>query len=408
MVTTFFGCYFTEIKVVPSNWNEKGKPSIDKDWYFYYRFYDPTVKGPDGKIKPLLVIGKGMNKFKTLTDRRNYTERLIKDEVKHLTVDGFNPITSSYMIEQEEQFDGEIDPETPFIDALNKAKDLLSCTHRVKVQIKSVIKGVNKAALQLRFHDYPVCKVGRKHIKKILGRCESIYGLSAHRFNTYRGYLNMLYSELVEQEAVSGNPIRDISKRMIVKKIKVTLIDEERKKVNDHLNQVFPRFLMYVHLFFHSGGRKTEIMQLKPSMVNLEKQTYRCVVKKRKIYTEVERTIKNIAIPYWKFFLDGCKDDQFIFGTRFLPGDRPMGVDMPSRYWKLYVKASEADGGLGINVDFYSLKHLNTTETVDLLDEFAAAAQNSHTSTAMVKNVYDVKQSDRQHERLKKVNNSFA
>jgi hypothetical protein len=25
MFTTFFGCYFTEIKVVPANWKETGK-----------------------------------------------------------------------------------------------------------------------------------------------------------------------------------------------------------------------------------------------------------------------------------------------------------------------------------------------------------------------------------------------
>ncbi len=410
MTTTFFGCYFTEIKVVPSNWKDTGKskPSTEKDWYFYYRFYDPTVKDAAGKVKPMLVIGRGMNKFKNLAERQNITEALVKDELKHLTVDGFNPITSSYMIEQAEEFEGEIDPDTPFIEALEKARTLLSCTHRVKVQIKSVIKGVEKAALQLRFHDYPVCKIGRKHIKKLLNRCEQISNLSPTRYNTYRGYLQMLYAELVEQEAVAGNPIRDISKKTITKKIKVVLTAEERQRVNEHLKEVFPRFLMYVHLFFHSGGRKTELMQLKPHMIDLVNQKYKCIVKKRKVWAEVERTIKDVAVPYWKYFLQNCPENKFIFGTRFQPGDKPMGVDMPSRYWKEYVKAPVDKGGLNIKVDFYSLKHLNTTEIVDHLSEQDAAALNSHTSTAMVEGVYDIKQKDRQHQRLKSVNNSFA
>jgi integrase len=410
MVTTFFDCYFTEIKVVPATWKETGKakPSLDKDWYFYYRFYDPTVKDKAGKIKPLLVIGKGMNKFKSLSDRRSYTEALIKDEVKHLTIDGFNPITSSYMIEQEDPFEGEIDPDTPFIEALKKAKDLLNCGERTRIDIKSVLKGCEKAAAQLRFLDFPVCKIGRKHIKKLLARCEAIYGLGPVRYNLYRGYLSMLYKELVEQEAVAGNPIRDISKRVAVHKLKIVLTPDERTRIDAHLRQVFPEFGMFIHLFFHSGGRKTELRQLQPPMVNLEKQTYRCTVKKGRQYKEVERTIKDIALPYWRYFLQDCRDDQFIFGTRFKPGDKPIGNDMPTRYWQEYVKATADKGGLDIKVDFYALKHLNTTETVDLLDEYAAAAQNSHTSTAMVKKVYDVKQTDRQHERLKKANNQFA
>jgi integrase len=416
MFTTFFGCYFTEIKVVPANWKETGKkgPSTDKDWYFWYRFYDPTVKDKEGKIKPMLVIGKGMNRFKKLSDRRTYTDQLIKSELKHLQEDGFNPITSSYMIEQEDPFEGEISPDSPFIEALTKAKDLLSCTHRVKVQIKSVIKGVEKASAQLRFHDYPVCKLGRKHIKKILSRCEEISNLSPTRYNTYRGYLNMLYNELVEQEAVAGNPIRDISKRATIQKIKKVLTLDERARINDHLSKTFPRFLMFVHLFFHSGGRKTELFQLKPAAVDLEGQVYKCVIKKRKRWAEVERPIKDIALPFWEFFLKDCPKDQFIFGTMFFPGDQAMGIDMPSRYWQQYVKASMEAGGLGIDVDFYSLKHLNVTESVDAVLKLVieaqeiAAGQTAHTSSDMVAKVYDIKSDIRKKDFLRKANNSFA
>lgn len=417
MTTTFFDCYFTDIKVVPENWKEtsKNKPSLEKDWYFWYRFYDPTVKDRNGKIKPMLVIGKGMNKFKTLSDRRNYTERFIQNEIKHLTIDGFNPITSSYMIEHVDEYEGEIDPETPFIDALKKAKDLISCSHRTKIGMKSVIKGIEKASLQLRYHDLPVCKIGRRHLKKILSRCESIFALSATRYNLYRGYLNMMYNELVEQEAVAGNPVRDISKKQSIQRIRAVLTPEEREQIKAHLKEAFPRFAMFVALFYNSGGRKTELLQLKPPMVNLERQTYRCVIKKRKTWTEVERPIKDIAVKYWEFFLKDCRDDQYIFGTKFLPGDKAMGSDMPTRYWLEYVKAPKDKGGLNIQKDFYPLKHLNTTETVDYFEsiltghkpEEMAAMQNAHTSSAMVVTIYDVKNRERKFEKLKKVPNDF-
>jgi hypothetical protein len=119
-------------------------------------------------------------------------------------------------------------------------------------------------------------------------------------------------------------------------------------------------------------------------------------------------TIKDIAVPYWQEFLKDCPDDHYLFGTLFEAGPKPMGMDMPSRYWQKYIKAPKEDGGVGISADFYSLKHLNTTEIVDALDEKAAAELNAQTSTAMVVSIYDVKQKHRQHEKLKKVANKFA
>jgi hypothetical protein len=87
----------------------------------------------------------------------------------------------------------------------------------------------------------------------------------------------------------------------------------------------------------------------------------------------------------------------------FMPGAYPIGEGMPTQYWKKYVKWE-----LNINIDFYSLKHLNTTELVDQFDEAAAAAQDGHTSTAMVKSIYDVKHLSRQHDRLKSAGNAFT
>jgi hypothetical protein len=70
---------------------------------------------------------------------------------------------------------------------------------------------------------------------------------------------------------------------------------------------------------------------------------------------------------------------------------------------------------LGINVDLYSLKYLHTTEvrtelektnSVDSVKEIAE--HNSHTSGAMVVNIYDVDNAKREHKKIKGIKNSFA
>lgn len=402
MIRLFDGCYCSTPKVHPQNWKQIGA-SCKKDWYIYYRFYDPTITEA-GKIKSKLIIFRGFNTYKTVIERRGAAAFLLQDELKRLSVEGFNPITGQYMAPTQEWIEFEIDPATPVIEAFKRAKERLSVTNRVKIGINSVINGLEKAALQLRYTDTEICKITRRHIKALLDQCgRNSKHWSNNRYNGYRGYLMMLYKELVELEAVPGNPIRDISKKQVTKRIKKTLTTDQRSEIDKHLANTFPAFRNFIHLFFHSGGRKPELLQLKPGMVDLKNQKYKCIIKKRRNYTEVERTIKSIAIPFWEYFVQDCPADHFIFGARFRPALKPMGEDMPTKYWRECVKSA-----LNIQIDFYSLKHLNTTEVVDALDEQAAARLNAHTSTAMVVDIYDVRQKQRKHDRLKDVGNNFV
>lgn len=395
------GCSCSKPSIFPKNWMTGGTALLQKDWRIQYYFQDPAYRHKYRYGK--LVFVKGMNRFKTLPERRDATRRLLANELQLLQLDGYNPITK-VALDIEPEINYEIDPTTPLIQALRSASEKLSVSNRVNIGIKSVIKGLEKAAGQLRYEEIEICKITRRHIKAMLDQCSrNSSRWSNTRYNLYRGYLMMLYKELVELEAVPGNPLWDIAKKPVTQRLKPTLNNDQRTTIDKHLASVFPEFRNFIHLFFHSGGRKPELLQLKPPMVDLVNQKYKCIIKKRKNYTEVERTIKSIALPYWKFFLAGCPDDHFIFGTRFKPGTSPMAEDMPTKYWRLHVKET-----LKIPIDFYSLKHLNTAEVVDALDEAAAAKLNAHTTTAMVVNIYDIRQKDRQHDRLKEVANEFV
>jgi integrase len=396
MLTTPNGCLCSKLSVFPKNW-EKGKPDISRPWYISYRFYDPE------RPKPKQVIIKGMNVYNTLPERRAATQALLANEKDLLFNKGYNPFIGKLV--QPITNLSDIHGQTPFIPALKATLDKLTDLNPgTRKGIGGVIKGVGKAANQLGYADIPIESISRRHIKLILEQCSrNSDRWSNNTYNTYRAYLMMLYRELVELEAAPANPIHDISKKQVTQRIKTTLTNEQRKLIDEHLTIAFPAFRNFIHLFFHSGGRKTELLQLKPGMIDLNRQVYKTIVKKGKQRREVERTIKTIALPFWEYFLNGCPNDCFLFGTALKPGNQPMGKEMPTRYWKKFVKEQ-----LSIDVDFYSLKHLNTAEVVDALDEAAAATLNAHTSTAMVVNIYDVKQKERQHKRLKDVGNSFA
>lgn len=394
-------CRCSKLSVHPKDWKTV-RASTKKDWYITYRFYDPTVTDiKTGKVKPKLITIKGMNTFKDVLQRRTITQNLLDNELDLLLNKAYNPITKQFShIEQTEY---EIDPHTPFITALQLALEKIKCEKCTKEDIKSVLKYFEIAAIQLRFDKLQISQVKRKHIKLTLNHCEKVKEKwSANQFNHYRKYLSILFTELCELDAVEYNPIRDLSKQKTITKIRETLSTEDRIKVDAHLKNNHYNLWRFMHIFFHSGARESELVALKGVDVDLKKQRYKVIIKKGKTHRQVYKTIKDIALPLWTEIMQHCKADDFVFGLGLEANIKPTTNHLISKYWLKYVKKP-----LGITADFYSLKHSNTTETVNILSDEDAAKMNGHTSTAMVVSIYDVGRKDRVHDRLKGVCNSF-
>ncbi len=76
MISLPNNCRCSELKVMPKNWKNQ-HASLKKDWYLYYRFYDPIFKANRQFPKGKLIIIKGMNQYKILSQRRDVTNHLI-------------------------------------------------------------------------------------------------------------------------------------------------------------------------------------------------------------------------------------------------------------------------------------------------------------------------------------------
>ena len=343
-----------------------------------------------------------MNTYKNVSERIGVTKLLIEDELRSLTEDGYNPIIKTSLLSIDAQCG--ISSNTPFINALREASKKLSVAATTLSDIRSVLKGVEKSSTQLRIVSLPISTIRRKHIKAILENMpKNNPNFSAHRFNKYRAYLIMLFKELVELEAIEVNPVREISKQKTTTKFRRTLTLQERDKVNEHLKNKTYTFWRFLQIFFHSGGRETELMRLQGKHVDITRQRYVVLIKKGRQYREVERTIKDVALPLWKELIERCSAEDYLFSVGLEPGTKQIRTDQITRRWRTHVKKP-----LGIEADFYSLKHLNTDETAALLGIQDAAAQNSHTTTAITLQHYAIGEKERQHNRLKQVKNSFA
>jgi integrase len=403
-----FGCTCTDAWVSPANWKTiSDKKALSVQWYVQCNFYDPLFKEKYPKGFP---FRKKLNKYKTVEQRKIAAEYFLQ-EIPNLFLDkGYNPITKTFMIEPEPEIIPEdkslteITPDTPFLIALDLAHKSVKIAETTYNDIKYMLDRFKPAAEQLRYDELKISEVQRKHIRFTLDQLENTEeSFSAHKFNKYRGYLSTLYKELMEYEAVENDIVLEIKKRVHETKVREVLTEEQRKLVNEHLKTNFPDFWRFTILFFHSGGRISELLNLKVDDISLVNQRYRVFIKKGKQYKWVERVIKDVAIDIWIKSLYGAKKGDYLFSNGLVPGPKTIRREQIDRRWRTHVKKK-----LGVTADFYALKHLNLDETAAMLSLKDAAAMANHKSTEMVEKHYAVGEQERQFMRLQTVNNNFA
>lgn len=419
------GCHIGKMSVHPANWEEP-TADLSADWYIHYRFHDPKYK--DKYPKGYAVKTRGMNYSGGLFERRRDTRQVLDNEKKILQR-GYNPIKGTIVLEEGEF---EISPATPFATALQKAHALLQET-KTKKEIGKTLVHIGTAIRQLRYESVPISEVRRKHIKAILAKISLTrkeatgeeWGASS--YNHYRTYLDILFNQLDEVEATEVDPVAKIKKKRTTKKIKKVLSADEVNRINEKVWASQYTLWRFIHIFFHSGSRMSELMLVQRKHVDLSGPRFMVTVRKGcGEIEEVWKTITKAALPLWREImregrlpasgqrgtagsmpfcplpLSGQNPNDYLFSHELRPGSIPINERQVTKRWRIHVKKK-----LGIGADFYALKHKNTTEIVSdvfrKLDEATqvAAQRNSHKGNDMVRKNYDVERLDREHAALK-------
>jgi len=395
------GCRCSELSIHPQSWKTGGISLLKRDWYIQYYFYDPVFQDiPKPKSGKLIIVKGGINRYKTLIERRDHAQDLL-EHTKDKLLNGFNPVTKSTVLPQTEN-PGAVSPSTPLFEALWFAHGNLKRESHTLTCIKSALAIIERTARTIRLYSMPVGETRLKHIRVLLDSVQKARKLSACSYNHYRSYLMMLFKELKQFEAVDHDPAEEVAKQATVKKIRKVLTAEQRTLLNNNLRRDYYNFWRYMQVFFHSGARSSELFALTKELVNLKEQRIKYLVKKGKQQREVYRPIKDSVLELWTEMYNECPAGGHFFGRGFAPALTSMQANRVPKVWKKIMKAYRLDA------TFYSLKHSNSTEVVSILDNEDAAKLNAHTSTAMVVNIYDVGREERQMQRLKKVDNKFA
>ncbi len=247
MITLPYSCHCTELNVYPNNWTSKNA-SLKKSWYVYYRFHDPNFRdNPKFKTGKLVII-KRMNQFKTVSGRQESTKLIIEQELDKLRNKAYNPITKKKG--EVILFQSEIEPSCPFISALTLAEKRISASPSSKRDLRSILRFVKEAAIQLGYIEMPISMISRKHLKHLLAHIDLVKGESAHRYNKIRSYLMIIYNELIELEVIETNPLKDLSKKKSIQKIRKLPTKEDRQLISEYLHKHQYRFWLFMQMDF--------------------------------------------------------------------------------------------------------------------------------------------------------------
>ncbi len=381
------GCRCSRLSVYPKNWLTDPS-SVTRDWYIKYRFYDPRHTH-----HKQVVLKEGINGHTDHTARVRYTQQLLRDTLQQLK-EGFNPYP----------YHSTTTSELSLAPALQLALREVEVSAHTREDMTSVLKYFLQAALRLGMTDMMLSSVRSKHVKLILKECYRRKTFTDNTHNHYRKYIRILFNYLYKHlELIDQNPADNVAIKQTEPTIPTLLDAEQRKQIKSMLRQKkYANFRRFLQIFFASGTRRCELMLVQKEHVNLPAQIFSVKVRKGNKTRVVEKVITDAVLPLWKQLIKEARAGQYLFSVGLKPGKKPIRPEQSTRRWRRHIKDK-----LGIEINMYHLKHLFSDLVAQKLGLRAAAAHNSHTTTAVTEKHYAVGEKLRRQKTMKRVRIQF-
>jgi len=305
---------------------------ITKTWYIDYRIWN-TDKGAFVRKRY-----EGMNKYKTLAERRRVAKKKMA-EIKEL-------LAAGYTAGEAPVADIGIDGRTATV------KDAVEFVLRQKERPGRVGErhGEDYQRLLNRLKDFalaamPLLLVKPGHVLAFMQHLEKRV-IEAKSYNSYRDTLSAVFNFLVKLEVVERNPVRGVERRKVVASDKHQpyteaqrqLITAEVQRQNDGQLLLFISFIYYC--FIRSGGelRLLRVRDIQAETVRVPGGTAK------------NSKAEHVAIPRQLEALiqaNGLRDypgDYYVFTKTSKPGTVPVGKNWFARRHRTLLDAVGISG----------------------------------------------------------------
>lgn len=368
---------------VPKLYNYDG--DLKKEWYAGFRHTDPAT----GIRKPF-QIRLGINFHKDISGRTLEGAAVVKLTTDALNA-GWNPhaedikdfiLRSTHATTHITQM-----PLNAALDYAYNSK-LSTLAKKSKSDIGGVKEFAKQAAVKLSIHAMPIIEVERQHIKMLLEqigkdrqqayiadraaryskllkkykdprianeKAGSVKQWTGNSYNKYRQFLQILFTELEEYNAIKFNPCLKIAAKPEIKtNIYRHATEKEERLIKGTLRREKPNFFIYLAFEYLTGIRPKELFGIQVCEIDWFNQCIDIQATDGKSKTRSARKvpIPNALLPYLESMeLEKAQPNDYIFSTDFKYGPLRKKRDYATKWWKKLVI-----DGLGLAVKLYSFK----------------------------------------------------
>jgi len=228
-------------------------------WYVYFYYRSPST----GRMDHKCMYYDGINKYKTVKERKAYGKNLVRAYTK-LLQEGFNPLENTI----------KTDPENlAHISLLDAFKNTVAIKNK-EIALETQKDWKYKA---LQFENYLIKRnldtinvrdLKTSHIIQYLNFVSN-RGVSNKTVNNHRSFLSPIFSKMLNNQIIEHNPVSGIEIRKTTPEKNKPFTAEEIEKIkkyiekNNYLLLVFIRFVSYGFL------RPIEVVRIKIKDIDL-------------------------------------------------------------------------------------------------------------------------------------------
>jgi integrase len=349
--------YTTPELFIPKDKN--GKPTVAKGKYWYVWFYFKNPINNEFNWNEPIIIKKGINRLKTVSDRRAFGKEMIAELLQFLS-EGWSPYENVNT-----EFNN-TKKRLTIVEALNyaidhKKNEVKQSTIDDYIDRKNnFVKWLISKQLQRVYLD----EINKRHISSFLNHLSST--TSNRNVNNYKTALSALYTKLVEDDFLKTNFILSMKKRATKPTMHKSFSKSELYSLKHYLIKN-DKYLYYFMCFVaYSFLRNREVTRLKVKDINTTEWYLTIETKTDK--KEIVPIVKPLQEILVNFNLHNYDSNCNLFTPEGKPGlwitkKESYKVDYFSKRFKKPKKYL----GFDLENTIYSLRH---TFAIDLYNHF--------------------------------------
>lgn len=316
-----------------------------KEWYVWFRF--------NGILK---FVKTGINKIPEYQERLEEAHALAKALDIKLSK-GWIPTNTKAIITKDS---------ITLIQALDFGleKKKASISSKTYLDYNCTVRFFKSSAKKLKIDKLLISNCERYHIKLIMDDLNQEKDWTNKNYNKHLGYIQAIFTELVEWDQLKTNVVRDIrAKKEDKTEGYIQPTEDQKRIIFEHLKKIDYNYYIFCCIEYYLGIRPQEILNLKCEDIDLIRGFIRLKAEDSKdasyrfipILKPIDSILGSLNLSNKDYFLIGrpkpygCK---FFKHQYFCPNPFQIKRDTATRKWKDYII-----DGLGINVKCYSLKH---------------------------------------------------